>query len=192
MRYIGPLLDESQWSKPWVTPWNSGSDRPRVLVSFSTTQQDQATALQRVINAVADAGMDGIATTGPALEDTTLDPPPNVTVVPSAPHDQVMKEVSVVVAHGGHGTVSRALRHGLPLLVMPMGRDQNDIALRVESHGAGIALPPDASEAEIAKALSRLVNEPGFGIAAQRLGKAIALDIAAEHLVREVEAITLA
>jgi UDP:flavonoid glycosyltransferase YjiC (YdhE family) len=31
-----------------------------------------------------------------------------------------MKEVSLVVTHGGHGTVSRALHNGLPILVMPM------------------------------------------------------------------------
>jgi UDP:flavonoid glycosyltransferase YjiC (YdhE family) len=46
-------------------------------------------------------------------------------LLPSAPHDAVMKEVSIVVTHGGHGTASRALWHGLPLLVIPMGRDQN-------------------------------------------------------------------
>jgi MGT family glycosyltransferase len=189
VRYIGPLLDEGHWAEPWESPWNSESSRPRVLVSFSTTQQEQATALQRVINAVSAAGLDGIATTGPALEGTTLQAPPNVTLRSSAPHDLVMKEVSVVIAHGGHGTVSRALRHGLPLLVMPMGRDQNDIGVRVEAHGAGIVLPPDASEAEIAEALGRLVNNPGYATAARRLAQAMAVEIEAQHLVHEVEAI---
>lgn len=188
-RYIGPLLDDAQWSEPWRSPWTAESQRPRVLVSFSTTQQEQANALQRTIDAVAAAGMEGVATIGPALEGTPLDAPPGVTLVASAPHDQVMEEVSLVVAHGGHGTVSRALRHGLPLLVMPMGRDQNDIAARVESHGAGLVLPPDASQAEIAQALTRLVREPGFGVAARRLGQAIVREAAAQHLVREVEAI---
>lgn len=188
-RYIGPLLDEGHWSEPWRSTWTAGSKRTRVLVSFSTTQQDQAAALQRVIDAVAAVGMEGVATTGPALEGTALDAPAGVALVPTAPHDQVMKEVSLVVAHGGHGTVSRALRHGLPLLVMPMGRDQYDIAARVECHGAGLVLPPDASGAEIADALRRLASEPGFGVAARRLGEAMARDIEAQHLVHEVEAI---
>ena len=73
-----------------------------------------------------------------------------------------MNKVSLVVTHGGHGTRSRALWHGLPLLVMPMGRDQHDIALRVEAHGAGLILPAAAAEVEIAAALGRLGREPSI------------------------------
>jgi MGT family glycosyltransferase len=192
VRYIGPLLDDSSWSKPWTAPWQSGSGRPRVLVSFSTTDQGQAHALQRAVNAVAHAGMDGVATVGPALDGTTLDAPSRVTLLPSAPHDAVMKEVSLVIAHGGHGTVSRALFNGLPVLVMPMGRDQNDIALRVEAHGAGLILKPDASEVEIATALARLAKEPRFGIAARRIRDAMTLEIRSERLVSEIEQIVRA
>jgi UDP:flavonoid glycosyltransferase YjiC (YdhE family) len=100
-----------------------------------------------------------------------------------------MKEISLVVTHDGHGTVSRALWHGLPLLVMPMGRDQDDIALRVEAHGAGLVLPPDASETDIAAALNRLITGPHFAVAARRLGESIAGDIKAERLVGEMEEI---
>ncbi len=187
VRYIGPLLDSPSWSKPWMAPWPSGSDRPRVLVSFSTTNQNQADVLQRAVNAVARAGMDGVATVGPALSGAKLNAAQNVTLLASAPHDAVMKRVSLVVTHGGHGTVSRALWHGLPLLVMPMGRDQNDIALRIEAQGAGLILPPEASEAAIGAALGRLSKEPQFGIAARRLGDAIALEINSERLVAEMK-----
>jgi UDP:flavonoid glycosyltransferase YjiC (YdhE family) len=100
-----------------------------------------------------------------------------------------MREVSLVVTHGGHGTVSRALWHGLPLLVMPMGRDQDDIALRVIAHGAGLTLPPNASEPDIAAALQRLIREPHFTVAARALGEAIAADIKSERLVEEMEEI---
>jgi len=113
-------------------------------------------------------------------------------LLPSAPHDAVMKEVSLVVTHGGHGTVSRALWHGLPLLVMPMGRDQDDIAVRVEARGAGLSLPPTASEMEIAGALNQLIKEPRFRVSARRLGDAIAGDIKSERLVGEMEEIVRA
>jgi UDP:flavonoid glycosyltransferase YjiC (YdhE family) len=187
VRYIGPLLDSGSWSNGWIAPWPARSDRPRVLVSFSTTNQDQTDALQRAVNAVARAGMDGVATVGPALDTVNFVVPKHGTLLPSAPHDAVMKEVSLVVTHGGHGTVSRALRHGLPVLVMPMGRDQNDIALRVAARGAGLILPSTASEAEIATALSRLAKEPQFGIAARRLKEAITIDIKLERLAIETE-----
>jgi len=31
----------------------------------------------------------------------------------------------LVITHAGHGTLMRALSHGLPLVCLPMGRDQN-------------------------------------------------------------------
>jgi UDP:flavonoid glycosyltransferase YjiC (YdhE family) len=185
-------LDTSDWSKPWTSPWPPGSHRPRALISFSTTNQNQADALQRTVNAVASTGMAGVATVGPALAGVTLQARDNVTLLPSAPHDAVMKDVSLVITHGGHGTVSRALRHGLPLLVMPMGRDQDDIALRVQAHGAGLILPADASETEIAAALKRIVSEPQFVTAARRLAEAISHDIKAQRLVDEMEEIVQA
>lgn len=189
VRYIGPLLDSSDWSKPWVLPWSHESDRPRALVSFSTTNQNQADALQRTINAVGRIEMDAVATLGPALEGVNLHAPANVSLLPSAPHGAVMKEVSLVVTHGGHGTVSRALLHGVPLLVMPFGRDQGDIAARVEARGVGLSLPPTAAETEIAAAIERLVKEPQFRVAARRIGEIIAVEVCRASLVGELEEI---
>ena len=186
VRYVGPLLD-SDWSEPWIIPWSHGSDRPRALVSFSTTNQDQADVLQRTVNAIGRIEMDAVATLGPALKDVSLHAPANVILLPSAPHDAVMKEVSLVVTHGGHGTVSRALLHGLPLLVMPMGRDQDDIAARVEACGVGLILAPTATETEIAAAISRLIEGPQFHAAARRLGEIITAEVSKTSLVGELE-----
>ncbi|MEJ0094946.1 MAG: glycosyltransferase [Methylocella sp.] len=191
VRYVGPLLDQPGWSKPWTAPWPQQFDRPRALVSFSTTFQGQTDALQQVLNALGAIEIDAVVTTGPALEGASLLAPKNVTLLHSAPHDAVMKEISLVVTHGDHGTVTRALVNGLPLLVMPMGRDQNDNALRVEARGVGLTLPPTASETEIAAALKRLITEPHFRVAAKRLGEAIAADIDSVGLVREMEAIAV-
>ena len=192
VRYIGPLLDNSGWSKSWVAPWLHGPDRPRALISFSTTFKNQADALQRTVNAVAGIEMEAVATVGPALEGVTFHASRNVTLLPSAPHDAVMKEISLVVTHGGHGTVSRALFHGLPLLVIPGGPEQNDNASRVEAHGAGLTLPSAASETEIAAALNRLIREPHFRTAARRLGDAIAGEVKSARLVGEMEEIVRA
>lgn len=192
VRYIGPLLDPSDWSQPWVRPWSDGSSRPRALISFSTTNQDQADVLQRTINAIGRLDMDAVATLGPALDGVSLQAPENVKLLSSAPHDAVMKEVSLVVTHGGHGTVSRALSHGLPILVVPFGRDQGDIAMRAEGHGVGLKLPKTAAEAEIAAAIVRLIEEPQFRVAARRLGDISTAEIRRGSLVDELEQIVQA
>jgi UDP:flavonoid glycosyltransferase YjiC (YdhE family) len=133
--------------------------------------------------------IDAVATTGPHLDMATLRAPKNVHLLYSAPHDAVMQEISLVVTQGGHGTVSRALINGLPLLILPNGRDQGDNAIRVETAGAGLQLPSTAAATEIAAAVNRLVTEPHFRVAARRIGEGIKADIAASNLVREMEAI---
>jgi MGT family glycosyltransferase len=190
VRYVGPLLDEPSWSKPWRAPWSAQSDRPRALIACSSGAQGQGDLVQRVLNAMGTVEVDAVATTGPNLNIAGLRAPENVHLLYSAPHDAVMKDVSLVVTQGGHGTVSRALINGLPQLVLPIGRDQGDNAARVEAKGAGLRLPATASEAEIATAVSRLIKEPHFRAAARRVGDAIKSDIDASSLVREMEAIT--
>ncbi|HUC16698.1 MAG TPA: glycosyltransferase [Acetobacteraceae bacterium] len=192
LRYVGPLLDEPGWAKPWQAPWQAGSTRPRALIACSTGAQGQGDLVQRVVTATGSVEIEAVVTTGPNLNVADLRAPENVHLLPSAPHDTVMKEVSLVVTQGGHGTVCRSLLNGLPMLVLPNGRDQNDNALRVEVKGAGLQLPPTAPEADIAAAMSRLAREPHFREAARRLGDAIRAEIAASSLVEEMETIAAA
>ena len=188
-RYVGPLLDQPGWSKSWTEQWPRGGEWPRALVSFSTGEQGQIASLQRVVNAIGTMEINAMVTTGPGLDADSISAPKNVRVLPNAPHDAVMEQVSLVVTHGGHGTVNRALLHGRPLLVMPHGRDQKDNALRVVSRGAGLILAAAASEREIAVALRRLTRSTQFRLAASRLGDAIASECNASTLVNEMEAV---
>jgi MGT family glycosyltransferase len=189
LRYVGPLLDPPAWARPWTAPWSGTPARPRILVSLSTSFQDQLALLRRIVAALGTMDLDAVVTTGPAMAEEMIDAPANVSILHSAPHDAVMKEVSVVVTHGGHGTVTRSLLNGVPLLVIPMGRDQGDNAARVVARGAGLILADSATEDQIASAVRRLVTEPHFQAAAARIGTAMAPDLASPILVQEMEAI---
>ncbi len=186
LRYVGPLLDPPAWARPWTAPW-ADNKRPRVLVSLSTSFQNQAALLQRIISALGTMNLDAVVTIGPAMEQQTFDAAANVAIVHSAPHDTVMKQVSLVVTHGGHGTVARALLNRVPLLVIPMGRDQGDNAARVAARGAGLALTDGTTEEQIIAAVQRLITEPHFQEAATRLGDAISRDMTASILTTEME-----
>ena len=193
-RYVGPLLDVPNWSKSqqaksWQAPWSAQSDRPRALIACSTGAQGQRDLVQRIIDAMEVVEIDALATTGPNVDVADLRAPKNVHLIRGASHDLVMKDVSVVVSQGGHGTVTRSLINALPQLILPMGRDQADNAARVEAKGAGLRLPPTASQAEIAAAVNRLITEPQFKVAARLLGEAIKADIDRSSLVNEMETI---
>ncbi|WP_024510882.1 glycosyltransferase [Bradyrhizobium sp. ARR65] len=188
-RYIGPLLDMPNLSKSWQAPWSAQADRPRALIASSTGAQGQRDLVQRIIDAVGTMEIDAVVTTGPNLDVAELRASTNVHLLRGAPHDSVMKEVSLVISQGGHGTVTRSLINALPQLILPMGRDQSANAARVEARGAGLRLPPMASEAEIAATINRLITEPQFKLAARKIGEAIKADIEGSGLVEEMEAI---
>lgn len=190
-RYIGPLLDEPGWSRGALTAW-PGARRPRILVAGSTGAQDQTALLRRVARAVGTVEAETVLTTGPNVGAADLDAPAAVRVVAAASHDALMARADLVVCQGGHGTVSRALLHGVPLLVIPLARDQADNAARVALRGAGLRLPAGADEAEIAAAARRLLAEPGFRRAAEALGAAVRADLDAGGLVREIDAMVAA
>jgi UDP:flavonoid glycosyltransferase YjiC (YdhE family) len=81
-----------------------------------------------------------------------------------------MPTCDVVVSHGGLGTTLRALAHGRPLLLLPLGRDQHYNAARVQALEAGLVLPASSSPAAIAAALARLLAEASFRDAAHKAG----------------------
>ncbi|QOZ67056.1 glycosyltransferase [Bradyrhizobium arachidis] len=194
LRYVGPLLDVPNWSKSleteaWRAPWSARSGRPRALIACSTGAQGQRDMFQRILDAMEAVEVDALATAGPNLDVADLRAPKNVHLVRGAPHDLVMKDVSVVISQGGHGTTTRSLINGLPQLILPMGRDQAANAARIEAKGAGLQLPPTASEVDIAAAVNRLIAEPRFRMAAGLLGEAMKADIDRSSLVEEMEAI---
>ena len=100
--------------------------------------------------------------------------PANVTVVQSAPHSEVLEHAAAMVTHAGHGSVVKALAAGVPLVMLPFGRDQNDVAARAAHAGAGVRLKPTASAAKIAAAVRAVLDQPAYGLAARRAAATIA------------------
>jgi UDP:flavonoid glycosyltransferase YjiC (YdhE family) len=148
---------------------------PRVLLTFSTTVMEGQTALiERVGKAMAGLDVDPILTLGPAVDPVAVRVPDGVKTVAFADHDDLMPACAAVIGHGGLGTVLRALAHGVPQLLLPLGRDQAFNARRVEELHAGIALPTDASPERIRTALHTLLGDARFRAAAVGVAERIA------------------
>ena len=142
--YVGPQLDDAA-SVASGNPWAGPPDRPLVLVGLSSTVMLQEGLLQRAADALGQLQVRGLITTGPAVDSAVIVAPPNVTVKQWVRHADVLPYCSAVITHGGHGTVMKALIAGVPLVVVPLGRDQPDNAARVVHAGAGIRLRKKAS-----------------------------------------------
>jgi len=184
--YVGPYLADPAWVEPF-TP--QAGDAPLVLVSFSSLYQAQEGALQAVISALDELPVRGVVTTGPTLSPEEFVAPGNVTVVRAAPHGALLDRAALFVTHAGHGSTLRPLLAGVPLLCLPMGRDQNDNAARVVARGAGLRLAPDATVETIRAAVGDLLNSPHYRQAAETLGQAIRADIKTGSATAALEAL---
>ena len=162
VRYTGPVLDDPDWTDHWSNPWPEGDPRPLIVISFSSTFQNQGRAIQNAIDALRGLEVRGLVTLGPAIEPGAFTAPENVVIMKSASHAQVFPHADLVITHAGHGTLLRALAHGLPLICLPMGRDQKDNAALVAYHGCGIRLHPKAGPAKIREAVTRILRDGRF------------------------------
>ena len=187
--YAGPMLE----TPPWAAPWLPRHARPHVLVSFSTTQMGQTGALRRSLRALHGLPVQGVLTAGPAIDPAGLPAGSQVQILRGAAHDDILPHCAAAIVQGGHGSVIRPLLHGVPLLALPLGRDNADNAARVAEAGAGIALSGRAGAWRIRRALRTLLAEPAYRQAAAVLGRHIAVETdggagASARLLRLVEA----
>jgi MGT family glycosyltransferase len=190
VRFIGPVLDGPHVAKPMGTVETEDGPDPLVVVSLSTSPQGQLPVLQRLVDALGGLPVRVVVTTGPAIDPALVVAPANAQVVQFVAHEDVFAAASLVVTHAGLGTVMTALSQGLPMVCLPMGRDQFFNAMRVEALGAGRTLPADAERSVIAEAVSALLADDSVRAGAKRMASVIASYGGATDAVREVEAIT--
>ncbi len=151
-----------------------GTGRPRVLVSLSTARGAVPT-LGPLLRSLSALDVDLVATSGGVpVGDLGLEPG-RVELVTFVPAAELLEGVSVVVHHGGSGTTFGAAARGIPAAVVPDAPGQQRQAFRLQAAGAGLALPiGDQAPESVTAAVRRLLAEPGFTTAAQRLRDEIA------------------
>lgn len=191
--YIGPVMDDPVWAVGDACPVDElfsddDADLPLVVVGVSGSYiKGQGDLVRRVAIALASVPVRGLVCTGPYVDPADVPGSQRVRVVRAAPHSEVFPRADVVVTHGGHGTIIKALGLGKPVLCLPGIRDQKDNAVRMTERGAGLALKPSASPTRIAAAVKRLLDEPHFAKAAAELGARIRAEIDDERLIGLLE-----
>ena len=135
--------------------------------------QGQDDLLHRLLAALGELPVRALVTLGPAADPAQFDPPDNTTLERFVPHSAVLPHATLVVTHAGHGTVMAALRAAVPLVCVPMGRDQYDVAARVRHHGVGVSVAADADVPTLTGVIEQVLTEPDYTKAAQRMATAI-------------------
>ena len=138
VRHIGPSPWEPQSAPP---VWLAAIDRPIVLVTCSTEFQDDGRLVANALEALAGEDVFVVATTG-GVDPAGFHAPPNARVERFVAHSHVLARATCVVSHGGMGITQKSLAAGVPVCVVPFGRDQLEVARHVEVARAGTRLAP--------------------------------------------------
>ena len=185
-RYVGPL---GIWEPPGGRPEYLGEDGdPWVLVTISSQLQDDLALAQAAVEALGTRPVRVLVTVGPGHDPAELGSvPANVHVETTASHAAVLERAVLLVSHAGHGSVLKALWHGVSMVLVPWGRDQPGVAARAAALGVAHVLPREAASMEtLAAAIDRALADEGTRAEAARHGRRLrATDppvVAAAHL----------
>lgn len=189
VRHVGPVLEREKHGVSVELPWQDDDSRPLVLVSFSTMpEQGSVEKFQMVIDVLAELPVRGVVTVGDSVEPDDLVPSGNVVVFATADHDDLMSRAALVVTHGGHGTLMRALTNGLPMIAIPgLAHDQHPNAAAVEAWGVGKALPPDVTPDTLCSAVTEVLNDPSYSERAQAISQRLIEVDGAANAADEIE-----
>jgi UDP:flavonoid glycosyltransferase YjiC (YdhE family) len=170
----------------WVT---ASAGTPLIYITFGTVFSNDA-ALASVVEGVRELGVRVAVTVGPHGDPDALGvQPDHVHVARYISQGQLLPSCAAVVSHGGSGTFLAALAAQLPQLCIPQAADQFFNAAMGVRCGAGLAIQPDEVDAiTVQEAVERLLAEPAYSAAAQRVSHEInampAADAVADSLAR--------
>ena len=165
---VGPGI----WDPPAREPeWLADMAEPLILATASTEFQDDGRLIETALEALAGEDVRVVATT--AGVDAAFRAPPNARVERFAPHGPILRRAACVVCHGGMGIAQKALAAGVPLCVVPFGRDQLEVARHVEESGAGTRLPAGRLRAD------RLREAVRAALGLRERARAVAAELAA-------------
>ncbi len=159
--YVGPMM----WERPSPHPrYLEVPGDPWSLVSISSQKQDDIAIARFAIDAFDGLPLRMVETIGRGHRRKELgDIPDDVHIEHYVPHSVVLKQARLCVSHCGIGTINKALWYGVPIVMVPWGRDQKGVAKRVAHLGAGLIVrPEDLNESALEAGIHALLDDPSY------------------------------
>lgn len=106
------------------------------------------------------------------LDDAVGDVPPWV-AIGLGRQDELLSRADLLICGGGHGTVAKSLLAGVPMVVVPGGGDQWEIANRLVRQGSAQLVRPLTADA-LAASVREVLGSARYREAAARAGASVA------------------
>lgn len=162
----GPMPFETPYPDIDLPP---GED-PLVLVAPSTSQDPDNRLVRSALAALGDQPVRIVATTNRVVPSRPIEVPPNAVLVDWLSYSQVIPQSALVICHGGHGTVARALADGVPVLTCPAAGDMNETAARITWAEVGLSVRWSLTGPKSLKwAVAEVLGEPLYRLRAGQI-----------------------
>lgn len=187
VKVVGPVM----WEPPSDPVDIPAGNQPLVVVAPSTAQDLDHTMLRSAVDGLRDLPVRVVAAKNGREPASPLNPGPNTTVVDWAPYSQLFPAADVVLCHGGHGTIMRALTSGAAVVITPASGDQYENAARVRWAKVGVSVPNRfISSDTIGAAVEKLLADRRYAERANALAEWAANHDAAQTSADEILAFT--
>jgi UDP:flavonoid glycosyltransferase YjiC (YdhE family) len=159
--YVGPLI----WEAPSENiEYLEEPGKPWVLVTLSSQEQDDIPLADETLRVLSQQEVRVALTIGRGHQSTELKAvPANVRIGQYIPHSRVLERSILMVSHAGHGSVMKALWYGVPMVLVPWGRDQPGVAARTEHLGvAKVVARNQLADGSLANAIKLVLNDKSY------------------------------
>ncbi|HVE67617.1 MAG TPA: nucleotide disphospho-sugar-binding domain-containing protein [Solirubrobacteraceae bacterium] len=188
-RVVGPLMWEPPFGEVELPP----GDGPLVLIAPSTSQDPTQRLLRAALRGLAGAPVRVLATTNRRAPPEPIPVPANARLVDWVSYSRTMPRCDVVVCHGGHGTVVRALASACAVVAVPAAGDMNENAARIAWAGLGTRVPNRfATPRGIRLAVERCLADPAIARRTAALAAWLEANDPADRAADAVEALARA
>lgn len=139
-KFIGPVFPDDAHNASSF-PLHELAGKQVIYVSLGTVFGHNKPFFIKCFKAFADSGFTVVISTGNAIPiDAFENVPSNIIIKEFVPQTEILKRTSLFVTHGGLNSISGAIYHQVPMIVVPQGIDQSLNAKQVQAHGVGVWL----------------------------------------------------
>lgn len=184
------LVGPCDWDPDEEEPeWLSKIDRPIVLVTTSSEYQADEKLVRTTLEALENEDL-FVVVTVPSVDPKNFKVPANARIEKFLSHGVIFNRAACAITHGGMGTTQKALARGVPVCVVPFGRDQFEVARRVEVSKAGSRLPakrltPERIRVKVYEAMSLTEGARKVATAFSAAGGPVAASNAIEKMLKK-------
>ena len=188
--WIGPCIEQEDNA---IFNLKKFRGNKKIYVSLGTVFNDKPSVFRKIIKALENSPHDIIVSCGKSYNKLSrLNLPDNVHLFQSVPQLRILELVNAVITHGGNNTVNETLFFGIPMLVMPVGGEQQDNAARIEYLGTGLrANIKNFTANEILNKINMLLENQTYLKKSQSISREIKKTDGIETAVKMIETVTL-